>query len=212
MAAHMHTELVIEALDTAAKRYPFADDVIFHPDRGVQSSPRRAGEAPTAQDFADHTESSGIRRSVGRTGVCYDNAQAETFNSALKNERVNRTQYPTREHARKDVTRYIEIRYHTLRLHSALGHRTPREAYNDHTQTTTRSVRTHQVRVRETRGTSGEVLCERRNHIAHGREHLPSTSSVREIHESVVAMMEGIRHLLIEHARERRFLHSVASG
>jgi hypothetical protein len=95
----------------AAKRYPFADDVIFHSDRGVQSSPRFAGEAPTSQDFADRTNQLGIRRSVGRTGVCYDNAQAETFNSALKNERVNRAEYPTREHARKDVTRYIEVRY-----------------------------------------------------------------------------------------------------
>jgi putative transposase len=117
----------------AAKRYPFADDVIFHSDRGVQSSPRCAGEAPTSQDFADRTNQLGIRRSVGRTGVCYDNAQAETFNSAPKNERVNRTEYPAREHARKDVTRYIEVRYNILRLRSALGYRTPREAYDDHT-------------------------------------------------------------------------------
>jgi putative transposase len=123
MADHMRTELVIEALDMAATRYPFADDVIFHSDRGVQY---------TSQDFADHTNRLGVRRSVGRTGVCYDNAQAETFNSALKNERVNRTEYPTREHARKDISRYIEVRYNTLRLHSALGYRTPREAYNDH--------------------------------------------------------------------------------
>ncbi|MCA1835830.1 MAG: hypothetical protein LC721_05690, partial [Actinobacteria bacterium] len=28
----------------------------------------------------------------------------------MKVERVNRTVYPTREHARKDVTRYIEFR------------------------------------------------------------------------------------------------------
>jgi putative transposase len=117
----------------AVSRYAFADDVIFHSDRGVQSSPRCAGEAPTSQDFADQTKRLGVRRSVGRTGVCYDNAQAETFNSASKNGRVNRAQYPTREHARKDVTRYIEVRYNTLRLHSALGYRTPREAYDDHT-------------------------------------------------------------------------------
>ena len=67
-----------------------------------------------------------------RTGVCYDNAQAETFNAAVKVERVNRTVYPTREHARKDVTRYIEFRYNNQRLHSALGYRTPLEAYTDY--------------------------------------------------------------------------------
>jgi putative transposase len=81
---------------------------------------------------ADRANRLGIRRSVGRTGVCFDVEHAETFNSALKNERVNRTQYPTREHARKDVTRHIEVRYNTVRRHPALGHRTPREAYNDH--------------------------------------------------------------------------------
>ena len=36
---------------------------------------------------------------------------AESFFAALKKERVHRTEYPTREHARKDVARYIEFRY-----------------------------------------------------------------------------------------------------
>ena len=77
-----------------------------------------------SQEFADHTAGLGLRRSVGRTGVCWDNAQAESFNAAVKVERVNRTAYPTREHARKDVTRYIALRYNTRRLHSALGYHT----------------------------------------------------------------------------------------
>ena len=67
--------------------------------------------------------------------MCWDNAQAESFNAAVKVERVNRTAYPTREHARKDVARYIEFRYNTRRLHSALGYRTPHEAYNDYLNT-----------------------------------------------------------------------------
>jgi transposase InsO family protein len=55
-----------------------------------------------SEEFAQAARQLELRRSVGRTGVCYDNAQAETFNSAVKVERVNRTHYPTREHARKD--------------------------------------------------------------------------------------------------------------
>jgi putative transposase len=74
----------------------------------------------------------GIRRSVGRTGSCSDNALAESFNASLKVERVHRTVYPTREHARKDVARYIEFRYNTKRLHSALGYRTPQEVYDEY--------------------------------------------------------------------------------
>ncbi|GLZ43743.1 hypothetical protein Acsp05_73670 [Actinokineospora sp. NBRC 105648] len=73
----------------------------------------------------------GFRRSVGRTGVCYDNAWAESFNGTLKNERVHRVRYPTREDARRDITRYIELRYNQIRLHSALGYRTPNEVESD---------------------------------------------------------------------------------
>jgi len=64
---------------------------------------------------------------VGRTGICYDNAWAESFNATLKVERVHRTVYPTRAHAVKDVARYIELRYNQKRLHSALGYHTPNE-------------------------------------------------------------------------------------
>lgn len=72
-----------------------------------------------------------MRPSVGRTGVCWDNALAESFNAALKNERVHRTAYPTRRHAIADVTRYIELRYNTRRIHSGLGYRTPQEVHDE---------------------------------------------------------------------------------
>jgi putative transposase len=62
----------------------------------------------------------------------HTNAQAESFNAALKVERVNRTVYPTREHARTDVARYIEFRYNSKRLHSGLGYRTPKEVHNEY--------------------------------------------------------------------------------
>src|ERR1035437_11096437 len=40
---------------------------------------------------------------------------AESFFAALKNECVYRTQYPTREQARRDVVRYIEFWYNSRR-------------------------------------------------------------------------------------------------
>ena len=123
MADHMRTDLVIAALDMAARNGRLRDGAIFHTDRGGQYM---------SITFAEHTTKLGIRRSVGRTGVCFDNAAAESFNATVKVERVNRTVYPTREHARKDVARYIELRYNTRRLHSALGYRTPREAYSEY--------------------------------------------------------------------------------
>lgn len=130
IAEHMRTELVCDALDMAARNYTLAEDCIFHSDRGTQYM---------SEQFATHTTRLGIRRSVGRTGICYDNAMAESFNAALKVERVHRTQYPTLEHARRDIARYIEFRYNRRRLHSALGYRTPQEAYEDY-------INTHQNR------------------------------------------------------------------
>jgi putative transposase len=123
IADHMRAELVIDALRMAARNYDLEPKVIFHTDRGSQY---------LSQAFAEVAAQLDVRHSVGRVGSCFDNAQAESFNATLKVERVNRTMYPTREHARKDVTRYIEFRYNTKRLHSALGYRTPREAYADY--------------------------------------------------------------------------------
>jgi putative transposase len=123
IADHLRTELVIDALTMAARNYPLIEGAIFHSDRGTQY---------TSASFATATDLLDIRRSVGATGVCFDNALAESFNATVKVERVNRTVYPTREHARTDVARYIEFRYNTQRLHSALGYQTPQEVYDEY--------------------------------------------------------------------------------
>ncbi|MEU9102252.1 integrase core domain-containing protein [Streptomyces sp. NPDC048361] len=73
-----------------------------------------------------------LRRSAGRTGICFDNAMAESFFGALKNERVARVTYLTREIARQDITRYIEFWYNRKRLHSAVGYRPPREVHAEY--------------------------------------------------------------------------------
>lgn len=123
MADHLRADLVIDALRMATRNYPLVEGAIFHSDRGTQY---------TSASFAAATDLLDIQRSVGATGVCFDNALAESFNAAVKVERVNRTVYPTREHARKDVARYIEFRYNTQRLHSGLGYKTPNEVYTEY--------------------------------------------------------------------------------
>jgi putative transposase len=86
----------------------------------------------TSAEFGRVLREHGIRQSVGRTGICYDNAMAESFFAALKNERVKRTEYPTQKHAMNDVARYIELRYNSRRLHSGLGYKTPNEVSNEY--------------------------------------------------------------------------------
>ncbi|MGW1075942.1 integrase core domain-containing protein [Streptomyces sp. NPDC002537] len=73
-----------------------------------------------------------LRRSADRTGTCFDNAMAESFFRALRDERVSRVTYLTREAARQDITQCIEFWNNHQRLHSAVEYRPPREIHAEH--------------------------------------------------------------------------------
>jgi transposase InsO family protein len=123
MDDNYRTPLISAAIGMAARNHVLSPGAIFHSDRGSNY---------TSTEFAAVLEGLDMRQSVGRTGICYDNALAESFFGALKTERVHRTQYPTREHARRDIARYIEFHYNTKRLHSALGYKTPQEIHDEY--------------------------------------------------------------------------------
>ena len=119
LADHMRTTLVLDALEMARGGGHVARDAIFHSDRGTQY---------TSKEFHQYCQGIQVRTSVGRTGVCWDNAVAESFFSALKNEMFHHQRFPTRARARFAVADYIEVFYNRRRLHSALDYRTPAEA------------------------------------------------------------------------------------
>ncbi len=68
---------------------------------------------------------------MGRTGVCWDNAAAESFFATLKNEMYYRYRFLTRSRARFAVAEYIEVFYNRKRMHSSIGNRTPAEALTE---------------------------------------------------------------------------------
>jgi transposase InsO family protein len=123
MGDNYKTPLIAEAIEMAARNSALMSGAIFHSDRGSNY---------TSAEFAGTLRTLDIRQSVGRTGICYDNAMAESFNASLKVERVHRTAYPTRKRAHTDIASYIELRYNSKRLHSALGYRTPREVHDEY--------------------------------------------------------------------------------
>lgn len=125
MAEHMRTDLICDAVTMAATHTQLPAGAIFHSDRGTQY---------TSAQFAAHLKENGITASMGRTGICWDNAMAESFFGALKNELIYRTVYPTREKARRAIAEYIEVFYNRQRLHSGLGYKTPLEVANEYQQ------------------------------------------------------------------------------
>ena len=54
-----------------------------------------------------------------------------SVNGTLKVELVHRTVYSTRNKARQDIARWIELRYNQTLLHSRLGYRTPQEVMDE---------------------------------------------------------------------------------
>jgi len=123
MAEHMRTELVTDALEMAARNHRLEPLCIMHSDRGTQY---------TSAEYSAKLTELGLRHSLGRTGICWDNALAESFFASLKNERVHQMVYPTRKKAKEDIARYIELFYNRRRIHSALGYRTPHEVRTEY--------------------------------------------------------------------------------
>ncbi|MDO5629769.1 MAG: IS3 family transposase [Mobilicoccus sp.] len=117
MDSHQDADLVERALRTAKTlRGMTADDVVFHADRGTQY---------TSTQLHLACRELGIEQSMGRSGVCFDNAMAESFWATLKTEFYDRRSWSTRAEARTGVARWIEVVYNRRRRHSTIGYISP---------------------------------------------------------------------------------------
>ena len=115
MANHLRTELVLDALDAAiAQRRP--RDVIHHSDQGSQY---------TSLGFGGRCQEAGVRPSMGSVGDAYDNAMCESFFATLECELLDRRRFASQVEARMAIFSFVEGWYNPLRLHSALGYRSP---------------------------------------------------------------------------------------
>ena len=120
MADHMRASLVCDSLTMAANHRPMIDGAIFHSDRGCQY---------TSSEVAGHLAGLSMVGSMGRTGVCWDNASAESFFASLKKECVHRMVFSTRKKCCDTVADYIEVFYNRQRIHQALGYLTPLQVF-----------------------------------------------------------------------------------
>lgn len=116
MSQRIDRNLVIAALDMATGRRNPLPGLIAHSDRGSQYA---------SFDYQKELKRHGMICSMSKKGDPWDNAVMESFFGSLKRELVHHRHYKTREEARRDIFRYIEVFYNRVRLHSALGYLSP---------------------------------------------------------------------------------------
>ena len=124
MSGRMTEKLVANALGQAVGRESPPGDfsLVFHDDQGSQYASRT---------FQCCLESHGIAQSMSRPGNPWDDAPAESLFKTLKRELVNGKGYKTREEAKQDVFKYIELYYNRQRMHSSIGYNAPCDLERD---------------------------------------------------------------------------------
>jgi len=116
MSSRNNKQLVIDALDMAVERRRPQSEVLHHSDRGSIYG---------SDEYRNKLIAYGFVSSMSRKGDCYDNACAESFFSTLKNELIFNQIFMSREHAKMEVFKFIEITYNRQRLHQGLNYITP---------------------------------------------------------------------------------------
>jgi putative transposase len=118
-AAHMRTDLVLDALRMALTRRRSGADVelIHHSDAGSQY---------TSYAFTQVLDDHAMLASIGSVGDAYDNAMAESFIDSFKTELITDRVWRTRTQLELAIVEYVSWFNHQ-RLHEALGDRPPAE-------------------------------------------------------------------------------------
>lgn len=101
---------------------PDGFSLAFHDDQGSQY---------TSRAFQRCLESHGMAQSMSRPGNPWDNAVAESFFKTLRRELINDRRCKTRDEARQEVFKYIELHYNRQRLHSKNGYMAPCDLERD---------------------------------------------------------------------------------
>jgi putative transposase len=106
------------ALEQAIERRQPAPGLVHHSDRGFQYA---------HAEYIAILEKHHMVPSMSRPANPYDNASCESFMKTLKREEIYANKYDDLENLRANIEEFIEQYYNRLRLHSALGYRSPEE-------------------------------------------------------------------------------------
>ena len=122
LSERMTADLVCNALSMAIRNHKPSQGLIVHSDRGSQYC---------SHEYRNMIEKYGFQGSMSKKGDCYDNAPIESFWGILKNELVHHRNYKTREEAKADIIKYIELFYNQQRIQKSLNFKTPNQMAED---------------------------------------------------------------------------------
>ena len=114
--------LALSALEQAVAARQPQPGLVHHSDRGVQYA---------SHEYVQVLQAHQITPSMSRPANPWDNAFCESFMKTLKHEEIYCHQYRDADDLRVHIQEFIDDYYNRLRLHSALGYRTPAEFEND---------------------------------------------------------------------------------
>jgi putative transposase len=118
-AAHMRTDLVLDALRMALAMTERVDEVelVHHSDAGSQY---------TSYDYSQTLDDHQVLASIGSVGDAYDNALAESFVDSFKTELIRDRAWRSRSQLELAIVEYVAW-FNSERLHSALDDVPPAE-------------------------------------------------------------------------------------
>lgn len=116
VADHMREDLVIAALKMAhVTRAEHTTGIIFHTDRGSQFNSWKVRKQCRVM---------GLKRSMGKTGNCFDHATAESYWSIYKHEYFYRHAFASLAELTTGTARFVH-RHNTTRRYSKIGYLSP---------------------------------------------------------------------------------------
>ncbi|MBV8476288.1 MAG: IS3 family transposase [Acidobacteria bacterium] len=118
LGRNLQTSLPLAALENAIRSRQPSPGLIHHSDRGTQYA---------SNDYVKRLENIGAVMSMSRPARPWENGRCESFLKTLKREEINARPYRTMEDLEQHLEEFIEQIYNRVRLHSALGYRSPAE-------------------------------------------------------------------------------------
>lgn len=114
----LQARLSLAALERALANRKPPVGLVHHSDRGIQYA---------CAEYVEALVRYGILSSMSRARCPYDNAMCESWIKTLKQEEIYANDYRDREHLTEHLEEFIDQYYNRLRMHSALGYRSPEQ-------------------------------------------------------------------------------------